>query len=547
MRFLPLMLLPYLAVGCGGGVSSPASEEDDADRSGDDDATTIGDDATQATCTTVVARPGTVITTSGPLTGAKTNATWHWLGVRYAEPPTGDLRWKPPVRASCVADETAATTLGPMCPQISDSGSVVGSEDCLTLNVWAPDDATGLPVLFFIHGGGNVQGTASDPLYDGHELATRTHSVVVTIEYRLGALGFFAHDALDGESTHDVSGNYGVLDQILALQWVRDNIEGFGGSPNDVLVFGESAGAQNTLVHVVSPLSAGLFQRALVESGGLYQTTLAETKAEMGALIAEMNCETASDVVGCMRAASADSLTAVVTAVGPLDNEGLRYGPVIDGYVIPDNPFTLLQNGDFNHVPFAIGSNADETSIMVPAVSTEAQYEATVRASYGLAAGNALLELYPAASYSSPRKALIALTTDVIWTCPTRRIASFVAAAQDDAVYRYYFSWRVPGAAGLISGSTHGLELPFVFRSFDAFDDSDYEPAPADTALSEAMQRYWSRFAASGDPNGGSDLTWPVYAAAADPYIHFDTEIDAAGGLFTANCDAIDELASSAP
>lgn len=519
---------------------------------GEQDATDSDDVANEppvdepAACTTVAARPGTVITTSGPVTGANVSATWSWKGVRYAEPPVGELRWKPPVAAHCVAEEVTARAFGAVCPQLSD-GSVIGQEDCLTLNIWAPETASGAPVLVFIHGGGNVQGSAADPLYDGQELASRTGSVVVTVAYRLGALGYFANPGLDAESEHDVSGNYGILDQVEALRWVRNNIAGFGGSPTNVLVFGESGGAQDTLVHLVSPLSAGLFDAAIVESGGLYKDTIADVEADDLAVVRHAGCADASDVISCMRALPFATLVTVPTAVGPLDTEDLHFGPMIDGYVMTESPFTTLERGAHNHVPFVIGTNADETSAMVPTVTTAEAYETTVRALYGLAAGNALLTLYPAEDYSSPRKALIALTTDVIWTCPARRIAGLVADTQDEPVFRYHFTWKVPGASGLVYGSTHGLELPFVFRTFGAAADAGYVPAPADLLLSEAMQRYWQRLPARGDVNGDSDVIWPAYDSGSDPYLELGTTISAKAGLATENCDAIEALAAAAP
>src|SRR5262249_30846164 len=181
-------------------------------------------------------------------------AVYAWKGIPYAAPPTDDLRWRPPTAPACWTDEKMTIAFGPMCPQLDGIGQVVGDEDCLTLNVWAPPAATAAPVLVFIHGGGNLTGTVSDPLYDGAQLAAQTGALVVTLEYRLGALGFFANPSLDVESAANVSGNYGILDQIAALAWVQANIAGFGGAPDRVLLFGESAGAQDTLVHVASPL-----------------------------------------------------------------------------------------------------------------------------------------------------------------------------------------------------------------------------------------------------------------------------------------------------
>ena len=491
--------------------------------------------------TTVTAKPGTVITTEGAVTGDSTSGVWSWKGIPYAAPPTGDLRWKPPVPANCWTDERMTTAFGAQCPQLTDTGDVVGDENCLTLNVWAPDGATNAPTLVFIHGGGNNLGSTSDPLYDGAALAKQTGAIVVTLEYRLGALGFFAHPALDAESAHHVSGNYGILDQVAALTWVKDNIAGFGGVPSQVLLFGESAGAQDTIIHVVSPLSKGLFSAAVSESGGSYKNTLAQNETAMLPVVSGASCSDASDVLACMRAAPAATLAGIAAAVGPLAS-GMRYTPSIDGYVIPDQIKTLIEQGKHNQVPLILGSNADETSRMVAHVTTDAQYQAAVVAQYGVAASNVLLPLYPSASFASPQKALIRLTTDATWTCPMRQLARVVSEHQTAPVYRYYFERTAPGAAGAAFGATHGIELPFVFRTFSTF-GGGFTPAAADLAISDTMDTYWSTLAAAGDPNAAGLPTWPRYATATDPYLQLDATITAGAGLQTAQCDAIAAVA----
>lgn len=488
--------------------------------------------------TSVVAHPGTVITTTGPVTGSADGAVMSWKGIPYAAPPIGDLRWRPPVPASCWATERVTTTFGAVCPQLNQAGEVVGDEDCLTLNVWAPSVATGAPVMVFIHGGGNVAGSGTDPMYDGAALAMTTGAVVVTFEYRLGALGFFASPALDAERTEHVSGNYGILDQIAALAWVKANIAGFGGAPDRVLLFGESAGAQDTLIHVASPLSSGLFAAAVSESGGSYHTTLAENETAMQAVVDAVDCTSAPSVPACMRAVPATTLAAIPSAGGPLGH-GMRYVPSIDGYVLADTVPNLIAQGRHNHVPLVIGSNADETSRMVPRVTTAAEYQTAVQQQYGAAAAP-LLQLYPASDYATPQKALIRLTTDVTWTCPTRRLARSASAHQAEPVLRYHFIWTAPGASGASVGATHGLELPFVFGTFSAL--AGFTPSASDLALSSAMGGYWSRLAATGEPSGGSSPAWPHYDAATDPYLELGPTITARAGLATAQCDALDAL-----
>jgi para-nitrobenzyl esterase len=494
------------------------------------------------TCTTtVLARPGTVITRTGAVTGVRAGSTWAFKGIPYVMPPVGALRWKPPAPVACWHDERQTTSFGPSCPQRDGNGDVVGDEDCLYLNVWAPDDAAGAPVLVFIHGGGNTQGSASETLYDGEALATRTHSIVVTFDYRLGALGFFAHPDLDKESATSTSGNYGILDQIAALRWVQANIGAFGGSPAHVLLFGESAGGQDTLVHVASPLSKGLFSAALVESGGVYKTTLAEAETDLLSVVSGVGCDAATDVIGCMRATKADALAGVASALGPLE-KGMRYVPVIDGQVLKASSLDTIVAGTHNHVPLILGTNAEETGKMVPAVTTAAEYAYAVISLYGKALGFLLLTQYPAAAYATPRQALIHLTTDATWTCPARKIARAAALHQSEPVFRYHFTWKPSGLTGAVYGAFHGLELPFVFDNLAIF-AAAYTPTTADQDLAGGLQGYWGRFAATGDPNGGGATIWPRYDADADPYLALDTAVSANAALIASQCDFIDALA----
>ncbi len=514
-----------------GGIDAPSPDTD----------TDGGSDATSA-CTPAPARPGTVVTKSGAVTGTKNGTTWAWRGIPYGAPPTGALRFKPPAPVQCWSGERNAAAFGERCPQLSD-GKVIGNEDCLTLNVWAPESASNAPVLVFIHGGGNVQGSAAEGIYEGRELAERTGSVVVTMQYRLGALGFFAHDGLDAERPEKVSGNYGILDQIAALAWVKENIGAFGGAPAKVMLFGESAGAQNTLVHVASPLSKGLFAAAIVESGGVYRTTLAEGKTQMAALVEGAGCAGAADAIACLRDQPMDKIVSVPSALGPLDKTPLRYGPLVDGYLLKENAYETLKKGEHNHVPLVIGTNADETSKMVPKVSTEAEYELAVKTQYG-AFATALLTQYPASRFATPRKALVRLTTDVTWTCPARRLARAAAEHQSEPVHRYYFTWSPPGVAGAAVGATHGLELPFVFRTFAAV-AAAFVPSPSDLALSDGMQGYWSRLAATGSPNGAGAPSWPASTSTSDPYLELGSNIASKVGLSTDDCDFIDALVGS--
>lgn len=481
-------------------------------------------------------------TQSGPQQGVKLADTWHWLGVPFAAAPVGALRWRPPAPPACAPSVRLASAVGPVCPQLEADGGYVGDENCLTLNVWSKEGAADAGVMVFIHGGGNLTGAASsnNGLYSGQDLAERSNVVVVSINYRLGALGYFAHTQLNNESDAGVSGNYGILDQQAALRWVRDNIRAFGGNPNQVMVFGESAGAQNTAIQLVAPGAKGLFQTAAVESGGLYRTTLADALTSMSQVVQAAGCSSAADPLVCMRAASAQQLATIPSVAGPLAR-GLRYGPVIDGVVIPDSPTTLMKQGKHNAGTVIIGSNADETSRMVPNVQTVADYEAAIQAQYGTQLKAQVLAQYPAARFATPRKALIAVTTDSSFTCGTRRIARALAAGQTQKVYRYIFSYKSSGPAGDLIGATHGGELPFVFGTFAALGVT--APVPAATALTEVMQGYWSRLAKVGDPNAATAVQWPAFTSTGNDALELDnTGAAVVASVRAADCDFWDAI-----
>ncbi len=523
--------------GCGGVVVPDGGAEPDPSRmdggstlDGGADAGRCGDGVTPA--------EGVVLTTGGAISGQLSGEVTSFLGVPYAKPPVGALRWRPPEPVDCQPGVQQALAAGPSCPQQLEDGGVVGDEGCLTLNVFAKRGVTRAPVLVWIHGGGNVLGSGSDPLYDGRDLAARSSVVVVTMNYRLGALGFFAHAGLSAEQDAGVSGNYGLLDQQLALRWVRDNARAFGGDPARVLLFGESAGGQNTMLHLVAPGSKGLFSAALAQSGGVYSTTLSEAVTSLQPVVVRVGCAAAANQVECLRAVSATSLAAIESAAGPLAKGGLRYGPVIDGVVVPDHPLTLIRQGKQHGVPVILGTNADETSRMVPVVRTDAEYRAAVTTQYGAAVANRLLMQYPLARFSSPRTALIALTTDATWTCPTRRLARALESTQPAPVYRYFFTWRSSGPAGTLVGSTHGLEIPFVFRTFGALTGTS--PDAAAMALSDAMQAAWVAFAATGVPT--APVAWPRVPAGGDAALELGVPIATLPGVRTADCDFIDSL-----
>lgn len=490
----------------------------------------------------------------GQVHGFQSGDAFAFLGIPYAAPPVGDLRWRPPVDPQPWDEEREATAFGPACPQWDDDAeAVIGAEDCLTLNVWTPVTATSgsnLPVMVFLHGGGNVQGSAAKPLYDSQFIAERGGVVVVSLQYRLGALGFLVHPALSAESDYGGSGNYGLMDQIKALAWVRDNIENFGGDPARVLLFGESGGAEDTCMLMASPLAEGLFSRALMQSGGCVAKTAVTRSAEGVAFARAAGCGSDPNPILCLRQ---QVTTTLVTAVDttPITN-GLvtqAFGSNIDGYVLPQSPYNALALAETNHVPFIVGSNADEMLPLSPVMS-DTLYTVLIHAMLDPirpGAGVAALALYPVGSgpdeYPTPQQAYGALVSDAQFTCPARRIVRLAAASSDKPVYRYFFTRVIDSPLYEPLGAFHGLELSYVFQR--VADLQFYQPKLEDTALEAAMLGYWTRFAAAGSPNGADAAAWPLYAPSTDPYLELGTEIVAGAGIRPEKCNFWDGIAEA--
>jgi para-nitrobenzyl esterase len=499
--------------------------------------------------TDVSPEPGLVITEYGPVRGELAGETYVFKGIPFAAPPVDSLRFRPPEPPACIDGVLYASAFGSWCPQPNGVGGVRGDEDCLTLNVWAPADppASPRPVMVWIHGGGNRTGASGrggddNPLFNGQPYVEQAEVVFVSINYRLGALGFIAHPALTAEDPNGSSGNNGLLDQIAALEWVRDNIAHFGGDPEQVMVFGQSAGAADICALMTSPLSAGLFDRALMSSGACVSQPLEQREASGAALASSLGCES-GDVADCLRATPAADIVSEqpgsLAMINPLGLEALPFGPTVDGYVLPKDPLQALSDGDQHDVPFVLGSNAMEASLAVQPVVTLNQYEQIVYDHYGQADGDLVLQMYDPQSFPTPRRALIALSTDASWTCPARRAARAAAASQESAVYRYFFTHALDGPAVQGLGAFHALDVYFVFQHSQAM---TYTLDPAELALSEDMLGYWSRFAITGDPNGGDAVTWPSYGPASDPHLVLDTTIVSDADVRPARCDLLDSL-----
>ena len=516
-------LAPFLIAACG------------------NDASNVPDAAPDAfACAPPAAGPAAerVPTTSGMIHGAMAGATWTYLGIPYAAPPVGALRFAPPAVPACSGADVEATAFGPMCPQLDDAGTFMGDEACLSLNVWAPAATTAArPVMVFIHGGANAAGTASDPLYTGRKLAEAGDVIVVTLDYRLGQLGFLDHTALAAEST--ASGNYGLLDQMAALRWVQTNIAAFGGDPANVLVFGESAGARDTCSLVAAPDAAGLFARALIESGSCRALPTRATAQQTGDMFAAAAGCT-GDVPACLRALGTEALVRTLPPVASILASG-AYQPTIDGTIQPAQPETRIAAGMHTHVPFIVGSNADETGAAAPAMfATDEAYQQALAAQFGPFADRVYAQYPPPSVTGSPyatrRAAFVRATTDARFVCPSRSIARDFTAGQSEPVYRYFFTYPASPY-----GAVHGIELAFLFGNFDAIVTANgpYQPNATDLAVSAAIQADWTSFARGGAPAGTP--AWPRYDAT-DPARTFAATTGTTTGVRTADCDFWDSL-----
>jgi para-nitrobenzyl esterase len=437
----------------------------------------------------------------GLLSGATTRSgVAVYRGIPYAAPPVGPLRWRPPnpaarwdgVRRADAFGPSAIQTIHPaMLPWTEEylaSGPV--SEDCLTLNVWAPG-GTKRPVLVYIHGGGFVEGSGALPIYDGERLA-REGIVVVTINYRLGALGFMAHPELTRESEHHASGNYGLLDQIAALRWVQKNVASFGGDPSRVTVAGQSAGAASVHALMASPLARGLFERAIVQS----------TSGVVGFGAKPL---ASAETSGVEFAASKGATT--LAELRTLDASTLAGGQlwlVVDGWSLPENPDTAPRAD----VPVLTGFTADENSF-IPQIyggMSAEKYRELARQVYGDLADE-VLRLYPAGTDAEAKRSQVESARD------RGRVSMYLwaearAKRSKTPAYTYYFDRAIPWPAHPEFGAFHGAEIPYVFGTLDRLD----RPwTAADRTLSEQMVGYWARFVKAGDPNGAGAPRWPRF------------------------------------
>jgi para-nitrobenzyl esterase len=483
------------------------------------------DDSPASRALAQAARGAIVDAPAGSMKGSIKGNLHVFKGIPYARPPVGPLRWKPPLPLPRWQGVRETTEYGAACFQPSNSFVSVYveepmpmSEDCLTLNVWAPADAHDAPVFFWIYGGALWGGASRDPLYDAARLAEHG-VVVVSINYRLGVLGWLAHPQLSAQSPQGISGNYGLLDQIAALKWVQHNITAFGGNPANVTIAGESAGGLSVMYLMVSPEARGLFAKAIAESA--YMISMPSLRQDRYGMPSgeESGTRLATALhasgIAALRAMDPLKLTNAAAAAG--------FGPwgTVDGHVLTEQMVTAFDRGDQARVPILAGFNSGEIrSLMVlapPAPGSAAQYEAVIRDRYGPLAGD-FLRLYPAADME---ESILAATRDGLygWTA-VRLVKKQTALGLPSYLYLFDHGYAAADTAHL--HGFHASELPYVFGTIDGTPPlwPRIPASPHEAALSEAMLDYWSSFASSGNPRAASAPNWPPYGSAG-AYMHF--------------------------
>jgi para-nitrobenzyl esterase len=462
---------------------------------------------------------------SGPIEGipSAVAGVMAFEGVPYAAAPVGKLRWAATQPAPIWPVVRNADRFMPACPQNymgPDSTAFFGdyeakNEDCLYLNVWTPAKTTGdkLPVMVWIHGGGFRVGSGTERLHHGEHLAAKG-VVLVTFNYRLGVFGFLAHPELTKESGHNASGSYGLMDQVAALEWVKRNIAAFGGDPNRVMIFGESAGAGSVSYMQATPLAKGLFHAAVGESGGSFSGRSVIRLAAAEATGVRFAKAVGAASLAELRAKPTDELIRVSVGTASPGGGAYPFTPNVDGYVVPEDVYLIFAKGRQNRVPGLVGSNSDEGTTLrtPPPVLDDAS------------AQEQLKTLYPAGTEEK------IVSGGMLWTAKTW--ASLVTQTGDAKAYEYYFSHAPPFPSGqpfardvTKLGAHHSAEIIYVFNNLDIRKTRDWPYTDWDRKLAEIMSSYWVNFAATGDPNGKGLPAWPVWSAEDTRVIEFGDKV----------------------
>lgn len=487
---------------------------------------------------------------SGRVAGTRQGDVRVFKGIPYAQPPVGALRWRAPQPPSAWDGVRDATKYGSPCPQPRFAGApfvTEWSEDCLTINVWAPVVQAGarLPVLVSIPGGGFFAGGSNDPI--GGQPLAESGVVVVSFNYRLGVFGFFAHPQLARESSHGTSGNYGLMDQVMALQWIRDNIAVFGGDPANVTISGSSAGGSSALYLMVSPLARGLFTKAIAQSAAAVVGPLAHVReARYGFPAQEAVGRELGDDINALRALpAAELLERSATRIDvPFGATGRLFWPAVDGVVLPDEPWRLLASGRFSRVPLLLGTTDSEGAIFVAfgrKLRTADAWSAFLSARHP-GAEPEVIRQHGVTNDSAVGAAMVGWVNAWYFHGSTRAVARRVSAA-GLPTFLYSFTRVVPGQptlGGLATGALHSMEMAYLFDAPIPLPRSAEFQQEEDRALARAIKAYWVAFVRTGDPNGDARPHWPRYDRFSDEHLELGSTIRSGTALHRAALDAYD-------
>jgi para-nitrobenzyl esterase len=498
-----------------------------------------------------------VMTKAGPVEGGtEAGGIRAFKGIPFAAPPVGDLRWQPPQPVKAWTEVRPATAFGAECMQRRQYADMVfrsngRSEDCLFLNVWTPATAAGarLPVLVYFYGGGFSAGDGSEPRYDGAAMARRG-IVALTVNYRLGIFGLLAHPELTKESPRHASGNYGLLDQHAALQWVHDNIAAFGGDPQKVTIAGESAGSISVSAQMASPLSKGLMAGAIGESGAAINPTFSPIPLPDGERAGTAFAATvgAASLAALRAIPAADLLEATARPGVP------RFSFVVDGYFIPKTVVEIFLAGEQAHVPLLAGWNSQESGargVLGTNDATPANYAKAIKDLYGDRADEAL-KLYPGTTTEEVMQSATDLASDRFIAFSTWKWTDAHGRTGGNAVYRYFYSRPRPamkpekGAAGPASGASHSAEIEYAMGNLAGNDV--YAWTPDDWKVSETFQGYMANFVKTGDPNGAGLPSWPAANRGHDiPVLQIDVVTSAKPDTRRARYLFLDQIYAAKP
>lgn len=542
MKYLPqsrlLVLFAILASGCTGTTTQTTPEDTQGAESTQNGEGGESDDAPAAPELELLLQ-------TGPIKGTIIEDTRVFYGIPYAANPSGDGRFSRPEPAAAWTQQLDVTSPAPACAQpVLGAPTMMQTleEDCLHVDVWAPTTLPSepLPVMVWFHGGGFSYGKTDN--YPGHILV-ENDVVVIMLSYRLGPLGFLTYPDTDTEA--GFAGNAAIHDQHLALQWVRDNAAVFGGDPNNVTLFGQSAGATSICQHLVSSESKGLFHKVIMQSGACDSLVMSyEESLEQGLAMARaVGCADQEDVIQCLRTVPAEELV----LARPTDEDvaaGRRrfnWGPVAGAAPLADLPSSLLQTSALNKVPVLLGTNEDDGVFFafvrgIIGLSEDEYQDALMGESPGSDAAE-LLELYPMENPDIPALGIANLLGDKLFNCPMA-IDSRTLDSQGIDVYRYYFTQPIESGFLAELGTIHGAEMPFVFGA--AVEDS-YFLGEKDAGLSNQVVRYWTQFARTGNPNGSGDFQWQPFTRDAEYYLDLRDDLENKTDLRKDYCSFWDE------